>query len=778
MFFDDRLATVLRQNTQSDVLRRTQFRQLLDLLGAQTRGARNAVRDPSLVAAAWMRMSKLADLIPSHDRARLIKEPGWRLRNPELTAHLADFEPEVASAALSRAQLSSDDWTALIPRLPIRARGFLRLRKDLGSDVEAVLERLGVHDRGLPSPDARPADVPVSEPVSFGAEDGATNLDDVAAQGREPIDALPGSNIAPEDLPPPDLVGTPLKPLSGGASENSHSSKEGGASEEGDDIPAQVRPIFFPKARSDPGETRPKATPLEPITPEPFNPEPFTPETFTPQPFTKEELWEIAEEPLGKARPDKQGPDDQSSANEADDVFDLNEEADARDQQARDQQARDQGPLPSSTAPSDPPRPQNMPGVVQTEGRSEISALVDRIAQFKRTREEASEAAKDEAVPREEGNALMPRLPLGEEDTARNRLVRGFAFAADAAGRIEWAESEVAPMVVGTRMIARSRLQTRAPQSQNNADALTLAFNQRQVIKAAPLTLSGASMIAGDWLVDAQPRFSAIGGFSGYIGRMRRRLEVAADPQPSPAAREADRIRQLLHELRTPVTAVQGYSEVIQQQLFGSAPHEYRALAAAIASDAARILSGFEELDRLAKLETGAIDVEEGASDITALTKRIIRQLAQVLDTRMSGVELTQESEAQLVANIEDASAESLMWRMLATLGGGCAAGETLKATLSHTQHASGAMIQLACELPAQLLGEADLFAADARPLSAAISPGLFGAGFALRLARAEARAGGGDLRHEDGVLILTLPQIQNSQNKILSGELATKDPN
>ena len=58
----------------------------------------------------------------------------------------------------------------------------------------------------------------------------------------------------------------------------------------------------------------------------------------------------------------------------------------------------------------------------------------------------------------------------------------------------------------------------------------------------------------------------------------------------------------MLHELRTPVNAIQGFAEVIQQQLFGPTPHEYRALAAGIAGDAARILSAFEELDRLAGL--------------------------------------------------------------------------------------------------------------------------------------------------------------------------------
>ncbi|MDP4605647.1 MAG: sensor histidine kinase, partial [Erythrobacter sp.] len=151
MFFDDRLATVLRQRATGETGLRTQFRQLLDLLG-KDRVQRGAQVDHSLIAAAWLRMDALTETIPADDRARMIREPGWRFRSPDLAAHLAEHEPEVASAALNRAELSSDDWTALIPRLPVRARGFLRNRRDLPVDVEALLARLGIHDRGLPAP--------------------------------------------------------------------------------------------------------------------------------------------------------------------------------------------------------------------------------------------------------------------------------------------------------------------------------------------------------------------------------------------------------------------------------------------------------------------------------------------------------------------------------------------------------------------------------------------------------------------------------------------------
>ena len=42
---------------------------------------------------------------------------------------------------------------------------------------------------------------------------------------------------------------------------------------------------------------------------------------------------------------------------------------------------------------------------------------------------------------------------------------------------------------------------------------------------------------------------------------------------------------------------------------------KYRALAASIAGDAARMLSAFEELDRLAKLDSGAMELDPGETE-------------------------------------------------------------------------------------------------------------------------------------------------------------------
>ncbi len=582
MFFDDRLATVLRQRASGEAGLRTQFRQLLDLLGKDVvrRGNRP---DHSLIAAAWLRMDALAQAIPAPTRAAMIREPGWRFRSPDLAAHLADHEPEVTSAALTRAELSPADWVALIPRLPVRARGFLRNRRDLPVDVEAVLTRLGVHDRGLPAP---------------------IDTDDVAG----------AIGAAPDAAPIPLRV-------------------------------AASSPLLAARNQAESGRTE--------------------------------------------------------------------------------------------------------------SGRTEISALVERIAQFRRERGESDRDTE-----------RSPRLPLGEVIERAGRLVSSIGFAADATGRIEWAGSDVAPMVIGTRLFA--------PHRQDDDDAgdpgLERAFARRQPITRGEISLAGAPAIAGDWIIDAQPRFSDEGHFTGYFGRLRRVPDQTSALHQSDA-HEADRIRQLLHELRTPITAVQGYAEVIQQQLFGPAPHEYRALAAAIAADAARILAGFEELDRLARLETGALAMTPGEADLAALIRRTGAQIEPVLDQRRAGLAIRFPETSTLLIALDPDDAEALVWRLLASLAAACGADEQITLRLAPLIGANGAMARLSCTLPARLAAEDDLFAATARSNDSAINPGLFGAGFALRLARAEARVAGGDMVRDGDIIVMTVPLLTDGQIRSLPGD-------
>ncbi|MFD2578465.1 hypothetical protein ACFSTD_07285 [Novosphingobium colocasiae] len=186
-------------------------------------------------------------------------------------------------------------------------------------------------------------------------------------------------------------------------------------------------------------------------------------------------------------------------------------------------------------------------------------------------------------------------------------------FATDAEGRITWVDGPLASALVGFSLSGA------ADRDGEEADAaapppLVSQLRARQPLRAAPLAFEGAPAISGEWLADAVARFDPVSGrFTGYCGRLRRPLRIApVAAQPSADQAAADNMRQILHELKNPANAIQVAAEIIQQQLYGPAPHEYRALAAAIAGDVAQILAGFDELDRLVKLESGVMAPRRG----------------------------------------------------------------------------------------------------------------------------------------------------------------------
>ena len=282
---------------------------------------------------------------------------------------------------------------------------------------------------------------------------------------------------------------------------------------------------------------------------------------------------------------------------------------------------------------------------------------------------------------------------------------------------------------------------------------LAAAIARHQPIRAGTLTLGGASAIAGTWRIDAAPRFEPVGGrFAGYVGRCRRPAEPDT-PAPETSG-ESDRLRQMLHELRTPVNAIQGFAEIIQQQLFGPTPHEYRALAAAIAADAAHMLAGFEELERYARLDTGAMAPATGRSDLAACLAATIAQLSPHTAPRQAEFRL-EHGAAHLVA-LASEETERLCWRLLATLAAHLAPGEVLPLYISHENTAEDVVLRLPGALAA--LDDATLFHAAAAPAQGSPSAGMFGTGFALRLAATEAHAAGGSMRRKDEWLCMSLP--------------------
>ena len=365
-----------------------------------------------------------------------------------------------------------------------------------------------------------------------------------------------------------------------------------------------------------------------------------------------------------------------------------------------------------------------------------IGALVRRIEAFRRSRQGT-------APPQPANDA--PRLPLGEREAELPPLA-AFAFTTDAAARIDWTDAPVPGMVVGLNL-ARAGAHPSAETAGRGED-LAATLRRRLPLRDGAITLVGAAAVTGDWLVDATPDFDDAGRFAGYIGRCRR-----PPPPPPPPPSEADRMRQVLHELKTPVNAIQGFAEVIQQQLFGPTPHEYRALAAGIAGDAARLLAGFDELDRWARLDAGVLAPEAGTCDLAMIVAGLVHQLEGYTAGRSSGFTL-EADRGELLVPLAPPEAERLAWRLLASCAGFARPGEMLALVLRR----DGQGVTLTASLPEALAMVGEGAEAPAAPAAQAISAGIFGTAFTFRLLAAEARAAGGALNFANGLARLELP--------------------
>lgn len=623
MHFDDRLATVLAQTAAQGPLARIVYRQLVDILGRLPASARSPI-----VEESFERLEQLSRTLTVSARAQILSEPTMRLRNPRLVATLLESDPGVAAAAVDAARLDEMDWLTLIPKLPIRARGILRLRSDLGPAVEAQLKRLGIADRGLP---------PAAEVV---------------------IEASPS--------PPPEQTGT-----------------------------------------------QPTTSRFVPIDPQPVT---------------------------GSIREANENAPPQGD--ERLDIGDIVRRIEAF------RKAREEGG-------SGPPASRSLHAVPPVDAAGPSLDL-----------EAADEVEAGEHDIEASGPAQGPEPSADTEQAVAH--VTAIDFSTDAKGRIDWAELPHAPSLVG---LVVSGADADAPVI--SSPTLAATFEHRQPIRDEAIGILGAPAIAGRWYMSAVPRFhSESGAFAGYAGRLRRPKTDANgdpfDPWTSLADSQEDRMRQILHELRTPANAIQVASEAIQQALFGPLAQEYRAISAGIAGDAALVLAGFDELDRLVKLESGTLVPKCGACDITDIIAATIERLGVWTEPRDSGFGLTGASRA-LTVKMDCDELESLIWRILASLAGHMAIGEWRG--VSCRAHEGAIHVRVA--LPAALSGsdKDEIFSGvpfnraaasdDGNHGQPVLAPGagMFGVGFTLRLAQAEAHIVGGGLERDEAGLDLWLPE-------------------
>ncbi|MBX9731626.1 MAG: sensor histidine kinase [Sphingomonas sp.] len=376
---------------------------------------------------------------------------------------------------------------------------------------------------------------------------------------------------------------------------------------------------------------------------------------------------------------------------------------------------------------------------VAPRGPYQISDLVARIDAFNRLREETGRA-DDEMLAA--NNVAAPIAPRS-----------GFRFETDAAGTIRWVEGVARAAVIGVSLDLASG--TDAAKVDGVAAG---AYRRRSAFADARLLIDGQSDAAGQWRISGVPVFDhATGRFTGYRGTARRpRADERAEPDHGDRSPAIDSLRQLVHELRTPTTAIAGFAEMIEGELLGPVPGPYRDYAETIRDQAMGLLGAIDDLDMAARIEAQALDLRPTEVPVGLLLQRIVHDLAPLATLRQASILLDIDA-GDVAIKGDDRAVDRLFTRLFSALVSAGSAGETIAIRLGREGEDTVAVHIGRPRALAAYPGDA-LLAIDAESEAEIEGAPLLGTGFALRLARNLAVELGGSLTIGVDRLTLRLP--------------------
>jgi His Kinase A (phosphoacceptor) domain. len=379
----------------------------------------------------------------------------------------------------------------------------------------------------------------------------------------------------------------------------------------------------------------------------------------------------------------------------------------------------------------------------------------------------AAEEASDDAAP-SQISELVRRIdkfqssrgqPLGPPPAAprlRAKEREGFLFETGPDGVIHWVEGIARGAIVGLS-IAEA-----AFGGEPGVDGVAAgAFRQRAEMINARLILEGGAEEAGEWRFSALPWFEpATGQFRGYRGSARRPRSNETPYRAASGDAAGDSIRQLIHELRSPLNAISGFAQILSGQMFGPVSQSYRRMAQTIVADAAAVQAIIDDLETAARSsanpssEAGAGEAE---ADIAAIVTQVESDLGGLLDDHQVSVSITRIG-GPFRARTSDADARRMVGRLVTALVDVSEPGAAVIGQLV-TDPEHDDMLQLRIVRPTAIRSAtaAELLDPGYSPEGEAPGAAILSLGFSLRLVDSLARAAGGRLDIGHNALTLHL---------------------
>jgi len=364
-----------------------------------------------------------------------------------------------------------------------------------------------------------------------------------------------------------------------------------------------------------------------------------------------------------------------------------------------------------------------------SSGRS-LSEVVARIERRRRSRDVQS-------FPPEEQSADAP--PPGAPAL--------FRWECQPSGEIAWVDGAPRGALIG-RTIARAE-----DESGGRIDReVARAFAMRAPFRDAGLMVPGDGVVSGEWKISGVPAFDpADGRFAGYRGiAMRDVPPAAAAPSGGPdLLADPDSLRELVHEIKTPLNAIIGFAEIIEGQFLGPADRRYRERAADIVAQARLLLGAIDDLDFAAQLHASTA-AGERRSDLGHQVEALAASLREIAAARRVELDIARPGQP-LTCRVEPELLDRLLYRLCSTIIEHAGRGERLRLAVDK----SGSSGRFSITRPRALQSATDHQLFDATSGGEGSDLRI---GFTLRLVRGLARIAGGDLVTSGAGITLTLP--------------------
>ena len=317
-----------------------------------------------------------------------------------------------------------------------------------------------------------------------------------------------------------------------------------------------------------------------------------------------------------------------------------------------------------------------------------------------------------------------------------------FRWECGPGGEIAWVDGVPRGPLIG-RSIARAQ----------NGDGdrvdqdVVRAFTVRAPFRDAELIVAGDGLISGQWKISGVPAFDpADGRFRGYRGvALREQEDRNAAVEAVEALADPDSLRELVHEIKTPLNAIIGFAEIIEGQYLGPADRRYRDRAQEIVRQARLLLTAIDDLDFAAKVHSSGEGAHErvNLSDLVGRMMPALSELATAARVELEAPRAMRDS----AAATEPELADRLIFRMCSALIDEAEPGERLRLAIER----AGERWRVSMTRPARLatLPEDELLGGDAD----------LERGFSLRLVQGLARIAGAELSAPKGTIALLFPR-------------------